>query len=236
MVSLRKDPVRGAWVVQSVKHLTLAQVMISQFMSSSPTLGSVLTVGSLLGIPRLPLSLPLPHLCCLCVSQNKYINFWGKKECNIAGVQRGASVELQEMRGMSRQMRSVIMGVMLRSPHLTPGATVEAWSVPHKTDCTGARGEDKKPLRASCNNLGSTGRTNEQTDRGMAIEMSGSSNFRWCFHSHEKGKWLSFLFNCCALPHPHIHEWFLFCTHVYLFLKYWDLSYSLHLLYCAGYI
>ena len=36
-------------MAQSVKHLTLAQVMISQsqFVSSSPALGSVLTAGSL---------------------------------------------------------------------------------------------------------------------------------------------------------------------------------------------
>ena len=29
----------GAWVAQSVKHLTLAQVMISRFVSSSPASG-----------------------------------------------------------------------------------------------------------------------------------------------------------------------------------------------------
>ena len=34
----------GTWVAQSVKCQTLALVMISQFMSSSPTLGSALTV------------------------------------------------------------------------------------------------------------------------------------------------------------------------------------------------
>ena len=43
--------VRGAWVAQSVGRLTSAQVMISQFVSSSPVsgsvLGSVLTVRSL---------------------------------------------------------------------------------------------------------------------------------------------------------------------------------------------
>ena len=38
---------RGAWVAQLVKHLTLAQVMISQLVSSSPALGSVLTARSL---------------------------------------------------------------------------------------------------------------------------------------------------------------------------------------------
>ena len=37
----------GAWVAQSVKHQTSAQVMISQFVSSSPTSGSVLTAQSL---------------------------------------------------------------------------------------------------------------------------------------------------------------------------------------------
>ena len=37
----------GAWVAQSVKHLTSAQVMISQFVSSSPMSGSVLTAQSL---------------------------------------------------------------------------------------------------------------------------------------------------------------------------------------------
>lgn len=126
------------------------------------------------------------------------------------------------MWGISRQMWSVTVGIVLRSPHLTPWVTGDAWMVLHKTDCTGRR-EARKPLRGSCNNLGSAGRMNEHTDRWMIIEMSGSSNFCSCFHSHEKGKWLSFLFNCCALPRPHIHEWFLFCTHVSLFLKHWDL-------------
>ena len=32
---------RGIWVAQSVKHPTLAQVMISQFVSSSPVWGTV---------------------------------------------------------------------------------------------------------------------------------------------------------------------------------------------------
>ena len=53
----------GAWVAQSGEHQTLAQIMISRFVGSSPTLGSVLTVGSLLAILSPHLSLPLPHLC-----------------------------------------------------------------------------------------------------------------------------------------------------------------------------
>ena len=38
---------RGAWVAQSVKRPTSAQVMISQSVSSSPASGSVLTAQSL---------------------------------------------------------------------------------------------------------------------------------------------------------------------------------------------
>ena len=38
---------RGTWVAQSVKGPTSAQVMTSQFVSSSPALGSVLTARSL---------------------------------------------------------------------------------------------------------------------------------------------------------------------------------------------
>ena len=38
---------RGAWVAQSVERPTSAQAMISQLMSLSPALGSVLTAQSL---------------------------------------------------------------------------------------------------------------------------------------------------------------------------------------------
>ena len=37
---------RGAWVAQLVKRPTSAQVMFSQFMGSSPALGSMLTAGA----------------------------------------------------------------------------------------------------------------------------------------------------------------------------------------------
>ena len=55
----------GAWVAQSVKHPTSAQVMISRFMSSSPVSGSVLTARSLEPVsesvsPSLSLPLPTP--------------------------------------------------------------------------------------------------------------------------------------------------------------------------------
>ena len=38
---------RGTWVAQSVERPTLAQVMISPSVGSSPALGSVLTAQSL---------------------------------------------------------------------------------------------------------------------------------------------------------------------------------------------
>ena len=44
---VKKLVFRGAWVAQSVKRPTLAQVMISQFVGSSPASGSVLTAWSL---------------------------------------------------------------------------------------------------------------------------------------------------------------------------------------------
>ena len=40
-------PKWGSWVAQSVKRPTSAQVMISQFVGSSPASGSVLTARSL---------------------------------------------------------------------------------------------------------------------------------------------------------------------------------------------
>ena len=44
---LKNSSSRGAWVAQSVGCLDSAQVMISQFVSSSPLMGSVLTAQSL---------------------------------------------------------------------------------------------------------------------------------------------------------------------------------------------
>ena len=64
------------WVAQSVKHPTLAQVIILRSMNSSPASGSVLTAGSLEPAsdsvsPSLSLSLPLPRLRTCSLSQNK---------------------------------------------------------------------------------------------------------------------------------------------------------------------
>ena len=68
--------IRGAWVAQSVKRPTLVQVMILQFVGSSPTLGSVLTAGNLEPAsdsvsPSLFAPPPLT-LCLLSVSLNKH--------------------------------------------------------------------------------------------------------------------------------------------------------------------
>ena len=46
-IKKKKKKARGAWVAQSVERLTSAQIMISQLMSSSPALDSVLTAWSL---------------------------------------------------------------------------------------------------------------------------------------------------------------------------------------------
>ena len=62
---------RGTWVARSVKYPTLAQVMILWSVSSSPTLGSVLTAWSQLRILRLSLSAPLLLTLCLSLSLSK---------------------------------------------------------------------------------------------------------------------------------------------------------------------
>ena len=61
--------IQGAWVAQSVKHLTLAQVMISRFVGSSPTSGSVLTAQSLEpALDSVSPSLSAPPRLSLCLS------------------------------------------------------------------------------------------------------------------------------------------------------------------------
>ena len=63
---------RGAWVAQSGKRLTSAQVMISQFVSLSPTSGSVLTAQSLQPASgSVSPSLSSPPLLMLCLSLSK---------------------------------------------------------------------------------------------------------------------------------------------------------------------
>ena len=62
----------GAWVAQSVKRPTLAQVTISRSVSSSPASGSVLTAQSLEPVSDSvspSLSAPPPFMLCLSLSQ-----------------------------------------------------------------------------------------------------------------------------------------------------------------------
>ena len=61
----------GTWVAQSVECWTLAQVMISQFLSSSPTSASLLAAWRLLQIICPPLFLPLPCSHTLSLKTNK---------------------------------------------------------------------------------------------------------------------------------------------------------------------
>ena len=59
----------GAWVLQSAKHPPSAQVMILQFVSSSPALGSVLIAQSLEpGLDSVSPSLSSPPLFVPCFS------------------------------------------------------------------------------------------------------------------------------------------------------------------------
>ena len=62
----------GAWVARSVKHPPLPQVVISRFVSSSPTLGALLSAQSPLQT-FCPLSLPLS--CALTLSQKQTFFF-----------------------------------------------------------------------------------------------------------------------------------------------------------------
>ena len=67
---------RGAWVAESVKRPTLAQVTISCFVGSSPKLGSVLTAQSREpALDSVSPSLSAPPLLTLCLSlSQKQIN------------------------------------------------------------------------------------------------------------------------------------------------------------------
>ena len=60
---------KGTWVAQSVERLTLARVVISQFVGLGPTSGSVLTAQSLEpALDSVSPSLSAPSLLTLCLS------------------------------------------------------------------------------------------------------------------------------------------------------------------------
>ena len=62
---------RGTWMAQLVEHLISAQVMILQFVSSSPTSGLLLSAEEPTLDPLSPFSLPLPCFHALFL-KNKY--------------------------------------------------------------------------------------------------------------------------------------------------------------------
>ena len=69
---MKMQLMRGPWVAQSVERPTSAQVMISQLMSSSPALGSVLTAQGLEPVlDSVSPSLSAPPLLMLSVSKKK---------------------------------------------------------------------------------------------------------------------------------------------------------------------
>ena len=69
MVILTELTLWDAWVAQSAEHLTSAQVMISQLVSSSPASGSVLTAQGLeAASDSVSPSLSAPPLLTLCLS------------------------------------------------------------------------------------------------------------------------------------------------------------------------
>ena len=66
----QKSTVRGAWVAQLVERPTAAQVMILQFVGSSPATGSVLAARSLEpALDSVSPSLSAPLLLMLSLSQ-----------------------------------------------------------------------------------------------------------------------------------------------------------------------
>ena len=75
--NLRKRVFGGAWVAQSVKRPTSAQIMISRFVSSSPASGSVVTTQNLapaLDSASPSLSDPSPLTLCISLSKlNKHL-------------------------------------------------------------------------------------------------------------------------------------------------------------------
>ena len=76
----KKRKTRGAWMAQSVRRPTSAQVMVLRFMSLSPVSGSVLTAQSLepdLDSVSLSFSASTLHALCICLSKvNKHQNFF----------------------------------------------------------------------------------------------------------------------------------------------------------------
>ena len=90
----------GTWVAQSVAHPTLAQVMISQLMSSSLALGSVLIARSLEPASDSvspSLSAPPQLVVCLSLSLKKKIKCLKKKNISLLSIVAHHNLSQREM-------------------------------------------------------------------------------------------------------------------------------------------
>ena len=98
-------------MAQLVERLTSAQVMISQFVSASPTSGSVLTAWSLepasdSGSPSL--SLPLSHSVSLSLSVSKINKHWDAWAAQLVKRPTSAQVMISWFVGSSPASGSVL--------------------------------------------------------------------------------------------------------------------------------
>ena len=84
----------GSWWLSrlNIRRLVWAQVMISQLVRLSPTLGSALRAQSLLGILSFPLSLALPCSCSLSLSRSLSLLNKLKKKKKRKGSERGSGL------------------------------------------------------------------------------------------------------------------------------------------------
>ena len=132
---IRSGLFRGAWVAQSLKRLTSAQVMISRSVSSSPALGSVLTAQSLepasysvsssLSAPSLlvlclPLCLPHPtHTVSLSLKNKQAFKKHKRGTWVAQSVKRPTSAQIMTSRFMSL---SPALGSVLTAQSLEPAS------------------------------------------------------------------------------------------------------------------
>ena len=106
-------------MAQSVECLTSAQIVISRFVSSGPTSGSVLTVHSLEPVSdSVSPSLHAPHSCCLSL-KNKHLKKKGFEE-RFCGVSNRVGDSSTGFRGLCMFL---LPYVSLRAPPSTHGGS-----------------------------------------------------------------------------------------------------------------
>ena len=125
-------------MAQSVKQLTSAQVMISQFMDSSPALGSVLTAQSLepASDSVTPSLCPFParSLSLFLAKINKYLTNKERRAGSCLSLPRGH----QTCCPVGEAFKT---GMMAGNSYLTDGGGQEHWQPP----VSGARGSTEQP-------------------------------------------------------------------------------------------